>query len=413
MPATDVPSDALNRDALTSPVRRVLADAAAEVVEWRQEPLAYTVRNPMAGGVFHVAGTARTRGAVCPWSLVCKISHAPGGRSWPDGRIAPAGWGTDPAHNQYWRREALAYRSGLLDDLPGVLVAPRCFGVDERGDDTLCLWLEAVRETAPRPWSVSRYGIAARHLGQFNGAYLAGRPLPAAPWLNRGFLRATTEEPARVARIAPLTRAETWAHPLVRQIFPVPVAARLLRLHDEREALLALVERQPQTLCHLDAFPGNLLARENATGEPQTVALDWAFVGLAAAGEEIGHLVAWSLMIGAVDVTEAEALRAVVLDGYREGLREAGVPDDVVHTAYAVAAVAAALRWAFSAAYHAVRPALDVQARTATEQRTGRPAEDEMARNARLVTFLLDWLDEALASCPPSGNARGHRRSGA
>ncbi len=381
------PLDGLNRDSLTPPMRRVLADNAAELLDWRHETLAYTVRNPLAGGVFRIAGHARTRDMVRPWSLVLKVSHAPAGRSWPDGRVAPPGYGANPAHGQYWKREALAYGSGLLDDLPGGVVAPRCFGVDERSDNTLWLWLETVDETAPRPWSLSVYRAAARHLGQFNGAYLAGRPLPDEPWLNRGFLRATTEEPARVARVASLTDAETWAHPLVRATFPVPVADRLRRLHIERERFLGFVERQPQTLCHLDAFPGNLLAREDAAGAPRTVALDWAFVGLAAVGEEVGHLIAWSLLIGAVDVKDAEALRAVVLGGYLEGLRDAAVPNDVVKTASAVAAVAAALRWAFSAAYHAVRPALDASAP---------PDAERMVQNARLVCFLLDWLDAAV-----------------
>ena len=402
------PLGELNHAALIGPVRRVLADGAAELVDWRHEPLAYTVRNPIAGGVYRLAGCARSRGAMRPWSLVLKVSHSPTGRAWPDGRVAPTGWGTDPVHSQYWKREALTYRSGLLDDVPGALVAPRCFGVDERADDTIWLWLEEVHESERRPWPLARYGVVARHLGQFNGAYLAGRPLPTAPWLNRGFLRAWTADPARAALTDLIVRAETWAHPLVRQAFPTPVAERLLRLQIERDGYLAALDRQPQTLSHLDAFPGNLLAREDAAGDEQTVALDWAFVGLAAVGEEIGHLVAWSLLLGIVKVTEAEQLRAVVLAGYQEGLRDAGWLGsgqgnavEQTHAALLGASVAAALRWAFSAAARAVRPAFDERARTAMERNTGRPFQEGMAERARLVYFLLDWLDEN-HSAPPT-----------
>jgi hypothetical protein len=239
----------------------------------------------------------------------------------------------------------------------------------------------------------------ARHLGQFNGAYLAGRALPSEPWLNRGFLRAWMADPARVALIETIIRAKTWAHPLVRAAFPDPVAARLLRLHTEREGFLAVLERLPQTLCHLDAFPGNLLARRVGTGEEQTIALDWAFVGLAAVGEEVGHLVAWSLMLGDVAVREAESLRAIVLAGYIAGLREAGWPGSAVELTRAVtrgAALGAALRWAFSAADSAVRPTYDERAHAAIEQHTGRSVAEVMAQRARLVSFLLDWLDDAL-----------------
>jgi len=392
--------EGLDRDSLILPVRRALADAAGELIDWKHEALGYTVRTPVSGGVYRVAGSARTRDGVRPWSLVLKVARSPAGRAWPDGRVAPAGWGTDPAHSQYWRREALAYCSGLLDDLPGDLTAPHCFGVVERADDTIWLWLEEVHETERRPWPLARYGMAARHLGQFNGAYLAGRPIPTEPWLNRGFLRAWTTDPARARLIEPIERAETWAHPLVRRAFPDPVTERLLRLHTERERFLAALEQQPQTLCHLDAFPGNLLARRTAAGEEQTVALDWAFVGIAAVGEEVGHLVAWSLMLGEVAITEAEQLRAVVLEGYREGLREAGWPGSVVELTRAVergAAIAATLRWALSAANSAVGPAFDERARAALERNTGQPWEEAMAQRARLVSFLLDWLDETRA----------------
>lgn len=376
------PLQALDRDTLTKPVRRALADEAADLIDWRHEPLAHTVRTPISGGIYRLTGRARTRDGVHPWSLILKISRSPAGHVWPDGRVAPAGWGMDPAHNQYWRREVLAYRSGLLDDLPGDLVAPRCFGVVERGEDTIWLWLEEMHETERRPWPLARYGVAARHLGQFNGAFLTGRPIPAEPWLNRGFLRAWTAEPARVTLIETIARADTWAHPLVRQAFPDPVVERVLRLQAERADFLAALDRQPQTLCHLDAFPGNLLARRSDAGEEQTVALDWAFMGLAAVGEEVGHLVAWSLMLGEVAIPEATHLRAVVLHGYMEGLREAGWPGSDAELARAVhlgAGIAAVLRWALSAVIRVVHAARD-----------GRPVEEAV----RLVFFLLDWLDE-------------------
>ncbi len=189
----------------------------------------------------------------------------------------------------------------------------------------------------------------------------------------------------------------------MRAAFPLPVAERLGRLHTGREELLATLEGLPQTLCHLDAFPGNLLAHENAAGEQQTVALDWAFIGIAAVGEEVGHLIAWSLLLGIVATTDAEQLRAVVLGGYAQGLREVGWPDSteaLTRTITAGAAIAAALRWAFSAANRVIRLASDKDARAALERSTGQPVAETLAERARLVYFLLDWLDESHAVLP-------------
>ncbi len=387
---------ALDRETLTPPVRCALGDRVAELLDWRQETLVYIVQSPIAGGVSRVTGSARTRGAVVPWSLVLKIARAPEGRSWPDGRVAPPGWGMEPSHAQYWRREAEAYRSGLLDDLPEGIVAPRCYGVAAQGDDALRLWLETIEAIEPGPWPLARYGDAARCLGRLNGAYLAGRPLPTYPWLNRAFLRGWTTDPARAVLTETITRAETWTHPLVRRCFPAPGAERLLRLIDEHEDLLAALDRLPQTLSHLDASSDNLLVRRDGAGRAEMVALDWAFVGIAAVGEEVGQLIARSLLAGAVPAGEAERLRAIVLAGYADGLRDAGWAasmEEIVRAVAVGASVAAALRWGLSAAVSAVRPAFDARARATRERNTGLPVAEGMARLARLASFLLDWLD--------------------
>jgi len=68
-----------------------------------------------------LTGTARVGAAERPWSAVLKV-------------VAPAAGQDDPADGLYWRREALLYGSGLLDDLPGRVCAPRCYVRDERAD---------------------------------------------------------------------------------------------------------------------------------------------------------------------------------------------------------------------------------------------------------------------------------------
>ena len=53
--------------------------------------------------------------------------------------------GEEPSHWFYWRREVLAYESGLLATLPGDLRAPVCHLVAERDDGSVALWLEDLR----------------------------------------------------------------------------------------------------------------------------------------------------------------------------------------------------------------------------------------------------------------------------
>ena len=89
-------------------------------------------------------------------------------------------------------REILAYRSSLLAGLPGHLRAPRVLRIEEGDDGNFWLWLEAVSDAYGRRWPLAQLGLAARHLGAFNGAYLVSRALPTEPWLNGWLARRRT-----------------------------------------------------------------------------------------------------------------------------------------------------------------------------------------------------------------------------
>ena len=253
---------------LRGPVREALGSDLAEPVDWQARALQGGATRSTS--VYRVAGRARARGATLPWSLVLKVCR-------------PRAGGDDPSRWNYWKREPLAYHSGLLRDLPGGVVAPRWFGNVERPDGAIWLWLEDVAGVRERPWPIDDFGRAARRLGRFNGAYLAGRPLPAAPWLGRGRLRAW------VAFCAPAVAAlpRHLAHPLVRGRFADATVSALRRLWVERETFLDALERLPRTFCHLDAFPRNLVVRRDIAGDDRLVALDWAGAGIGAVGEEL------------------------------------------------------------------------------------------------------------------------------
>src|SRR5205807_505977 len=127
------------------------------------------------------------------------------------------------------------------------LAAPRCFGIDAPPDGGRCFWLEEIVEKPGEDWSLSRYGLAARHLGRFNGLYLAGRPLPSDPWLSRGRFRDQFAEwPAFCAWMGD---PNTWSDPRMHRAFRRSVAERLLRLWDERPQFLDTLDRLPQTFC--------------------------------------------------------------------------------------------------------------------------------------------------------------------
>ena len=94
------------------------------------------------------------------WSLILKI-------------IIGSRGGESGSLSGYWKREALAYQSGLLRNLPGDLSAPTCYGVTEvparaDGVEEAWIWLEEITQVDKLPWTFDRLQQVARTLGHFN-----------------------------------------------------------------------------------------------------------------------------------------------------------------------------------------------------------------------------------------------------
>src|SRR5262245_51467453 len=102
---------------LTPFVRQAVGSETASLIDWQVAPIRGGARNTL----YRFVGNAQHQGKIVPWSLVLKV--VPSSISDDD----PTAW-------FYWKREPLAYQSGLLADLPGGLRAPRCFGVVELPD---------------------------------------------------------------------------------------------------------------------------------------------------------------------------------------------------------------------------------------------------------------------------------------
>jgi hypothetical protein len=330
--------------------------------------------------IYRFAGRGRDGEQEVPWSLILKT-------------LCPAEDNSHISAWNYYKREADAYRSGLLDELPGGLAAPRCFGVVERPDGACWIWLEDVGEEIGSQWPLEQFGVVARHAGQLNGAYLVARSLPSWPWLSSGWLRGYV---ALSAPAIPLIR-HSLDHPLVRRLVPGDASDRLFRLWEERSLYLDALDRLPQTLCHLDLYRRNLFARQTAHGADQTVAVDWAFVGWGAIGEELVPLVLASIAFFEIELDQAQVLEEIVFEGYLEGLRDAGWRGDPrqVRLGYA----AGSLRFRFAELNRTMEILLDESRHPFVEQAFGRSVEeieDHWAQVGSLVDSLTDEAQELM-----------------
>ena len=296
-----VPNSLQSIDAatLTPLVRQALGSETVEITDWVCEPN----RGGMStASVYRFAGRGHDGTMDVPWSLILKV-------------IRPT---PEDSDSYDWRREALAYRSGLLADLPGGLVAPRCFGISEQPGGDHWLWLEEVNDAFDHRWTLEHYAMAARHCGQFNGAYLAGRPMPPYPWVTRSDVRQF------YATIAPaMERLQNlMSHPLLARAFPPDVAQGILRLWSQRKVLAETLGHLPKILCHGDAGKGNLFLRCRMDGGYETVAIDWAGMHVSEIGADMVILALGPLYTRGFEMGQAAELESMVFEGYLQGLRD-------------------------------------------------------------------------------------------
>ena len=372
----DTSLQSIDSATLTPLVRGSLGSETAEVINWE---IHQVHGGGTHAGVYRLSGDAHDGGETITWSLILKVIQRQPDRD-------------DPLSPFYWKRQVLAYQSGILEDLPGGLVAARCFDIVEYPDGVCWLWLEEVKDEIGVIWPLEHYGIVARHLGQFNGAFLVGRPLPSEPWLSKGWLRSLIARDAVATGIAQLRNS--LEYPLVHYVYPPDVAEGFLRLWAGRDTFLDTIDSLPQAFCHLDAFKRNLFSRQSDHGVRDTVAIDWAFAGTGAVGEELVPLVTGSLYYRAVEWDKALELDNLVFDGYLEGLHDAGWRGDprAVRFGYVTAS---ALRYGLGYIRWCVSALLDEDVRTQETQVVGCSVEELVDDMAKCSCFLFTLAEEA------------------
>jgi len=298
---------------LTAIVCQSLRRDNLQIIDWHLSQIGGGVGNPVSVGLYRIEGTAQDRDERVAWSVILKIIQSPANVGWVN-----MGEGDDPTHWNYWKRELLAYQSGLLETLPDGMAAPRCYGTNELPGDVAWLWLEDIGDSYGDAWPLERYALAARHLGLLNGSYLTARPLPALPWLSNHLIgQWIASQPWQTI---------PWEHPRVFNRYPRPEVNSFRRMLVEHKRFLAQFERLPQTICHGDTYPTNFKSRSVRGAPEQTVALDWALMGIAPLGDDLGQLV-----FGAhLNLKEAKRVDVdkALFESYVAGLRTSGCRTD-------------------------------------------------------------------------------------
>lgn len=312
---------------LTAIARQSLRRESFQIQDWRVSQLGGGAGNPVSVGLYRFEGSGQDHEEQVTWSAILKILQSPGNL----GRVN-MGEGDDQTHWNYWKRELLVYQSGLLETLPEGMAAPRCYGTVELPGNVAMLWLEDISDSYQGDWPLDRYALTARHLGRLNGMYLSGDSMPAFPWFSVQGIRQWVTTMRHWQTIP-------WDHPRALEHYPQPEVNSFRRMLVENGRFLDKLDLLPQTVCHGDTYPTNFMSRHLGDSQEQTVALDWALMGIQPLGDDLGQLVFGAHMN--LKENRREDVTNTLFAHYVDGLRDSGCHVDPQLVRFGFAASAA------------------------------------------------------------------------
>jgi len=293
----------------------------------------------------------------------------------------------------YWQREAVFYSSDLPAARPSSLRAPQCYAVTERPTSSW-VWMERVADDLVESWQLDDYHRVAVAAGQSAGADLHRGGPPSRTWLVDGFLRSVLADGSLWSGLMSRESAESaWTAPVVQQSFDRADGERWDSLWSRRHELLDVLDRLPTVLCHNDFHRRNVLLPRDLSGSP--VVVDWAFAGSGPVAADAAHLTAGTLFFCDVDIRQAEALEATIIDGYLEGLRRAGWDGDERLVRLGLDASIALCQGVQLPGWVAIL--LSEDGETDVERLFGQPADAVRAAWEQLWSFAMQRADEAVS----------------
>jgi hypothetical protein len=333
----------------------------------------------VTGGVFRVVADSD--------SFVVKVVRH--GRDADPGALWVAGG--DIAHRNYWKREWLAFDSGLLASLPPGVRAPRTLLTTQPREDECWIWMEDAAGRTGTALTLDDYSVVADALGRLQGAYAADpAQLPSHEWLSRDWLRGWADTSA--GQLAAVGDDSGWDDERLASL--APMRQRALAVWAHREQLLAIVEAAPQTLVHLDFWPHNLFVADDG----DVIAVDWSQVGIGAVAQDIDQITLDPIWMQVTPDVAVSDLETRILPSYLAGLHAAGFDVDAESLQ----------RWYAAAAAVKYVPLLELQVTVARdpakvaaqERRFGRSFAQVTATKSRVVRRAIELGEWALESQP-------------
>ncbi len=390
--------EAVSLEALSPMVRLLLQDDQLVVLDREISQLA-GAGNATTRGLFRISGAARSAaGKTTSWRVVLKVIG--------DTDLFGSGYCHEPADWNYWKREALAFESGLLDGWAGPLWPIRALAVDEVSADEAWIWLQSGSdEDIKKKWSLDQLASTAYDLGAVAAQWASTPPSrDQHPWLDYRWVDGWVATARKLGADHAAGHDGCWLSGPLREVVPESTSARVTTLMATAGHLQEQLASLPLTLAHHDAQWSNAFSAQESGLGLGTVLIDWSYLGLAPVGTDLGLSIGWNVLNGAVDPRHAQAHDRSATEAYMRGLHEhgwAGSPDAVRFAGAASASLAAVSLMAAQASWVCPAEVASVGddmstwlEETATQQQTD--VATVMAEWSTRLDFVLDLGEEAI-----------------
>lgn len=225
-------------------------------------------------------------------------------------------------HYYYWKREALVYQSGMLEQLPDFIRAPICYLIEEQTNGGIWLWLEDMDDQRlDKGWTEQEQKDIAKVLGRFNGTYLTGWPVPTESFVCSGWMNSWVQV-IESYLVSMEEQKVIWNKLQLNHVHSNVNWERYDSCRKRVWDLLETLNRLPRVFAHQDIHSGNVYM-DLSNGYVQLVMIDWQFASISGVGEELGRMFGLILRKH-MDVDKIYEHKEALVQCYLEGLNEAG-----------------------------------------------------------------------------------------
>ncbi|WP_096271470.1 oxidoreductase family protein [Paucisalibacillus globulus] len=296
----------IDLDILHMCVKKILKKEDFLILNWRVNPIKSRTQNFTTSGIYRLCGLARVEGADTTWSLIIKVVEQEAEEK------------NNPNHFNYWKREALVFKSGLLNELPKVIQTPDCYKIEVKSDTEIWLWMEEIKENNSREFSLAEFFFIAKQMGLFHGTFASGKfPLPQEEWISRNWLKSWIDGcdlyAPRPSKYYPKITEPSKTIDTILKTY--------LDLRQNEKKYLNKLNNLPRVLSHQDLSKQNMYISNKSQ---RLILIDWQFLSISGLGEDIGRLFGLAISQDDIPITKAWEYQEQLFNSYLNGLKQVG-----------------------------------------------------------------------------------------